>query len=89
MPFVRFCQITRPAEAETHRNTGLAGDGIDVAVNGLARKQNDLDQLAQEIRALGRKSIVVTADVSNDTEVQDMVKKTVDTLGRLDIVRCY
>ncbi|QRV81514.1 Enoyl-(Acyl carrier protein) reductase [Ceratobasidium sp. AG-Ba] len=65
----------------------LAADGIDVAVSGLARKQNDLDQLVREIEALGQRSITIAADVSKENEVQEMVQKTVDTLGGLDIVR--
>ncbi|QRW10313.1 short chain dehydrogenase [Ceratobasidium sp. AG-Ba] len=64
----------------------LAADGHDVAVNGLARKQDDLDQLAKEIQALGRRSIVVIADVSKESQVREMVQSTVDALGHLDIM---
>ncbi|QRV95972.1 short chain dehydrogenase [Ceratobasidium sp. AG-Ba] len=64
----------------------LAADGHDVAVNGLARKRDDLDQLAKEIQALGRRSIVVIADVSKESQVREMVQSTVDTLGHLDIM---
>ncbi|KAJ1303554.1 hypothetical protein OPQ81_011738 [Rhizoctonia solani] len=64
----------------------LAADGVDVTVSDLLDKQDALDQLVKEIEAAGRKSIAVVCDVTKESEVQDLVKKTVDTFGGLDIM---
>lgn len=41
----------------------------------------------QKIRAKGRRAIVVSADVSKEEEVVEMVERTVVELGGLDVVR--
>ncbi|KAJ1300463.1 hypothetical protein OPQ81_005278 [Rhizoctonia solani] len=64
----------------------LASDGIDVAVNDINAKQKELEQLTQEIKSLGQKSITVPCDVSKEAEVREMVEKTVNALGSLDIM---
>ena len=61
-------------------------DGNDVAVNDIDTKQNELEQLIEEVRSLGRKAISIPGDVSKENEVQAMVTKTVNALGSLDIV---
>lgn len=65
----------------------LADDGLDVAVSDLASQNALLETLATEIRAKGKKSIVVVADVAIEKEVQNLVQKTVADLGGLDVVR--
>lgn len=62
----------------------LAKEGAHVAID-------DLDLLAAErvsnkIKKMGRSSIAIKADVRNKSEVEDMVKKTRDRLGRIDIL---
>jgi len=64
----------------------LATDGIDVGVNDISSKQDELKKLVEEIEAMGRKAIAIPGDVSKEAEVQDMVKKTVDALGGLDVM---
>ncbi|CAE6402137.1 hypothetical protein ACGC1H_000211 [Rhizoctonia solani] len=64
----------------------LASDGVDVAVNDIDTKQNELEKLVEEIKCLGRKTITIPGDVSKEVEVQAMVTRTVDTLGSLDIM---
>jgi len=62
----------------------LARAGADVAL--CARTESDLDSVAAEILALGRKALVVAGDIS-DTAVQDMlVARTVAELGKLTIL---
>jgi len=64
----------------------LAQDGYDVAINDWGQQQiPKLDELAAEIKALGRKVAVVVADVTDDSSVKNMVKMAVDELGGLDI----
>ncbi len=62
----------------------FAEAGADVAV--ASRTQEEIEQVAKEIRALGRKSLAVRADVSRKEEIEDMVKKVADEFGGIDIL---
>lgn len=62
----------------------FAREGADVALVDIRRK--DLDNLAAEITALGRKAIPLFADITKENDVQEMVRKTVQTFGRIDIL---
>ncbi|KAH7322100.1 hypothetical protein B0J17DRAFT_685003 [Rhizoctonia solani] len=64
----------------------LATDGVDLAVSDQAARQEALDQLIKEIEVVGRKAIAVVCDVTKESEVKDLVKRTVDTFGGLDIM---
>ena len=73
----------------------LASLGADVVINDI-----DLNSAAvydeklsaptvmDEVRAIGRKSIGIEADVSKKAEVDAMVDQTIDELHRLDILVC-
>ena len=63
----------------------FAGEGADVAVN-YSRSRTEAEATAADIRALGRRSLAVCADVSNDGAVRHMVDGVVSELGRLDIL---
>lgn len=65
---------------------GLAADGMDIAVNDIPAKLDNLKQVVGEIEALGRKAIAIPGDVSKEAEVRALVKQTVDALGGLDVV---
>lgn len=62
----------------------LARAGADVAVN--ARNHNRLELVAAEIRALGRRAVVVPADVSARANVEAMIATVAATFGRIDIL---
>lgn len=62
----------------------LADASADMVICG--RKLPNLEKVAGEIRAKGRKCLVVTADVSQRTEVNQMVEKTIGEFGRVDIL---
>jgi len=64
----------------------LADDGLDVAVNDIASKSEDLKKVVADIEAKGRRSIAVTADVSSEEEVKAMVEKVAKELGSLDVM---
>lgn len=64
----------------------LASDGLDVAVNDIPDKLDDLKKLVREIEAIGRKAIAIPGDVSKESEVQAMVKQTVEVLEGLDVM---
>ncbi|EPQ52428.1 acetoin reductase [Gloeophyllum trabeum ATCC 11539] len=64
----------------------LADDGFDVALNDIAPQKAKLEQVVAEITAKGRRSISVTADVSNEDEVKAMVDTVAKELGGLDVM---
>jgi 3-oxoacyl-[acyl-carrier protein] reductase len=63
----------------------LARDA-DLALNDIAEGRQELDEVATEIRARGRRALVVTADVRESSQVEEMVRQVVADLGRLDIL---
>jgi 2-deoxy-D-gluconate 3-dehydrogenase len=62
----------------------LAGAGADVAL--AARSKDQLDAVAADITALGRRAIAVPTDVTDAAAVQALVDATVSQLGGLDIL---
>lgn len=65
----------------------LADDGIDVVITDLASESDKVNEVVEEIKKKGRKSIGVLADVTKEGDVQALVAKTVEELGSVDIVR--
>lgn len=67
------------------RTIGLtfAEAGADVVVCG--RTPTDLEKVAEEIRALGRRSLAVRTDVSIKTDVENLIAQTVSEFGTIDI----
>ena len=63
---------------------GFAEAGADVAV--AARSADDIETLAKEIDALGRKAVAVTADVTKRDDIETMIERTVEELGGLDVL---
>jgi len=63
---------------------GLARAGADVVV--AARKVADLEPVAEEIRALGRRALAVPAHLGRRPEVDRLFDATLETFGRLDIL---
>ena len=63
---------------------GLAKFGADVAV--ASRKLPDLEQVATEIKGLGRKSMAVATHVGRMEEINALVQKLKDEFGRIDIL---
>ncbi|KAJ8587341.1 short chain oxidoreductase [Rhizopogon salebrosus TDB-379] len=64
----------------------LATDGFDIALNDLPAKHEQLHALAAEIENFGRKTCIVSADVSEENQVKQMVDSTVEQLGGLDVM---
>lgn len=62
----------------------IAQAGADVAL--AARTAADLESLAAEIRALGRRAIAVPTDVNDDAALDRLVATTVAELGKLTIL---
>ncbi|MDO9145615.1 SDR family NAD(P)-dependent oxidoreductase [Rhodoferax sp.] len=62
----------------------LAQAGADVAL--AARTQADLDAVAEEIRAMGRRAITVAGDVSDESVLDILVSRTLAELGKISIL---
>jgi 3-oxoacyl-[acyl-carrier protein] reductase len=62
----------------------FAREGCDVVV--AARHIEDAQKVVDEIRASGRKSLAVRADVSRLAEVDAMVLRTLEQFGKIDIL---
>ncbi len=62
----------------------LAEAGADVVIS--ARTADQLEQVAEQIRSLGRQVVVVPADLSDLDAVAGLAQTAYDELGRLDTV---
>ncbi|XP_047998474.1 uncharacterized oxidoreductase TM_0325-like [Leguminivora glycinivorella] len=62
----------------------LAKEGAKVAI--VARNGDKLNQVAKQCEENGPKPLIIIADVSRDEEAKNIVKKTVETFGQLDIL---
>lgn len=62
----------------------LAAAGADIA--GAARSADELESLATEVRALGRRAIAVPTDVTDESSCEALVATTIEQLGSLDIL---
>ncbi|MDP2919901.1 MAG: SDR family oxidoreductase [Dehalococcoidia bacterium] len=60
--------------------------GAHVAMCDIEMADGELDAVAQKINELGRKSLALKADVSVNTDVQYVVRKTIEEFGRIDIL---
>ena len=63
---------------------GLAEAGAHVVL--AARTQSDLDEVAEQVRARGRRALTVPTDVTDAAALGALVDATIAEYGRLDIV---
>ncbi|MHA6803720.1 acetoin reductase [Salinifilum ghardaiensis] len=64
----------------------LAADGLDVALNDVEANEDQLQGVADEIASTGRRSVTVTADVSDQEAVRNMVERVATDLGPLNVM---
>ena len=64
--------------------TGFAAAGASVVL--VARSADRLEECANEIEMAGGEALVVPADVTNSSQVSQMVQKTLETFGRIDVL---
>ena len=62
----------------------LAEEGCHVVL--AARTTTDLTKVAEEAKAFGVRVLPVTADVSQEVDVQNLVKASIDEFGHVDIL---
>ena len=63
---------------------GLAEAGADLALVG--RTRSDLERVAEEIRRLGRRALVVPCDLADVAAIPAAVRQVVDAYGQIDIL---
>lgn len=62
----------------------LAADGAKVAL--AARRTGRLEELAKRIEESGEEALTITADVTEEAEIQEMINTTTTTFGGIDIL---
>jgi NAD(P)-dependent dehydrogenase (short-subunit alcohol dehydrogenase family) len=64
---------------------GLAGAGFDVAIHH-GHSTDEAEAVAEAVRALGRRAMVLRAELSREAEVAELVPATVAELGPLGVL---
>ena len=64
----------------------LAEQGADVAVTDLPGEAALLEEVAAEVARRGRRALASTADVSDKSQVDELVTSSLQQLGRIDIL---
>lgn len=64
---------------------GLARHGADLVITGRSA-QEEIDAVADEIRAIGRKATVLMGDVTDEVEVKRMIAEAHKANGRIDVL---
>jgi NADP-dependent 3-hydroxy acid dehydrogenase YdfG len=62
----------------------LAKAGADVAL--AARSKEELESAKEEVSKLGRRALTLPVDLASETETAEAVGRTVEALGRIDIL---
>ena len=65
----------------------LAENGANVAIN-YRKHDKEAKEVAKQIEKLGRKALVIKADVTSHADAEKMFSKVVDTFGRIDLLVC-
>jgi len=63
---------------------GLAEAGADVVAS--SRRQEQVDEVAAKVEALGRRSLRVPTDVNDRATLQALADKTLEAFGKVDIL---
>lgn len=63
---------------------GLAEHGADLVL--CSRTKSQLDLVAGEIRQKGRQVLIVPIDISNTSQLDDLIDKTINKFGHIDIL---
>ncbi|MHC1745666.1 MAG: SDR family NAD(P)-dependent oxidoreductase [Negativicutes bacterium] len=68
----------------TGATKGMAKAGADIVV--VSRNQKDCDDIALKIHEMGRRSIGIATDVTKNEQIQDLVKRTIEQFGEINIL---
>jgi NAD(P)-dependent dehydrogenase (short-subunit alcohol dehydrogenase family) len=64
----------------------FAREGADVAINYLESEQSDAEQTKRAVEAEGRRCVLLPGDLTDPQVCRDLVERTVQELGGLDIL---
>ena len=64
----------------------FAREGADVAVSYLPEEQSDAEETARWIEQAGRRAVLLPGDIGEEQAARQVVRDTVERLGRLDIL---
>ena len=64
----------------------FAEAGADVAVCSRVLEDGELETAAEEIQRLGRRSLAIQADITQKTDIDNMVLKVISEFGFIDIL---
>lgn len=64
----------------------FAREGADVVLSYLAEEQADADEVAELVRAAGRKVVLAPGDISDEQTARGLVRTAVQELGGLDLI---
>ena len=62
----------------------LAGEGCDIIAADIDLE--GAEQTAAAVESLGRRALAIKVDVTNQSEIDDMVKKALNKFGKIDIL---
>lgn len=88
----KFCDLTGQVAIVTGASSGIGrASSIALARQGAkvtlaARRVEKLEEVKKEIEKKGGEALIVEVDVLKKDEIEDMVKKTVEKWGRVDIL---
>lgn len=63
----------------------FAEEGADIVIN-YSKSGEEAEETAETIRFMGRKALLIRADVSNPFQVRSMVEKTIKEMGKVDVL---
>ena len=62
----------------------LAREGADIIA--IARSREEIEEVREMVENMGRRSLAIKTDIRKESEVSDMVSKSVEHFGRIDIL---
>jgi len=68
------------------RGMGLALAAAGAHIVPVSINPPGLEEMAEDVRSLGRRALPLVVDVTSESEVEAMVRRVVEELGRIDIL---
>lgn len=63
---------------------GLAKEGADIVAS--SRRENNVEEVAAEMEALGRKTLRIPSDVCDRPSLENLLARTLERFGKVDIL---